>query len=464
MRMHPLANRVGSWIAPPRKNGRLSCLPIRLALACLGLSTSGCSEIPLAPQQSSIMESSATSTRAASEAPRHASGRVIARLREGVSAQDVSGSFASTVLLSVPEIRLYLFRTPGGMGDAGFQRALSMDTRVEFAEFDYALETAESRQSSMAFDEGLRSWPDVTDQEAFQRVGVGAAHHWATGKGALVAILDTGVDLDHPALADHLDFPGIEPGITRAPGDDRPEGVDTNSDGFIDGALGHGTHVAGIVLGVAPDARILPVLVLDSDGVGYAFAIARGLIAAVNRGAQIANLSLGMPDISNALERALDYATEMGVLVVTPTGNSGTTAVDFPASYSPVVSVAGTDGTDHKAPFSNYGPTVDVSAPAVGILSTYVGGGYASWSGTSMAAPFATGIAALLVERIPSGVAARLSELADLIRAGAQPLTEVDPLYAPGLGAGRVDAARSLEVASGSITGSGSVVTRSADP
>src|SRR5262249_8527511 len=203
------------------------------------------------------------------------------------------------------------------------------------------------------------------------------AQAYATGAGVLVAILDTGIELDHPALAAQIDLPGIESGSPTAPGDDRAEQVDTNGDGFVDGALGHGTHVAGIVHAIAPQARLLPVRVLDSDGVGDAFAVAQGIVAAVKRGALVINLSLGVLGPSNAVADAIDFATHRGVTVVGAAGNSGLEAVDLPAGYAPVIAVAGTDSTDQKADFSSYGPNVDVAAPSVGILSTYVGGGYA---------------------------------------------------------------------------------------
>src|SRR5262249_13217962 len=156
---------------------------------------------------------------------------------------------------------------------------------------------------------------------------------------------------------------------------------------------------------------------------------------------------------------AVDLASRRGVTIVGAAGNSGLAAVDSPAAYAPVIAVAGTDSTDHKADFSCYGPRVDVAAPSTGILSTYVGGGYATWSGTSMAAPLGGGLTALLRGYlIPWGLASpSLAE--DLLRRGAEPLAPVDSTFGGELGAGRVSAAGSVGLATG--LGPAALLTRS---
>src|SRR5262249_8887345 len=241
---------------------------------------------------------------------------------------------------------------------------------------DARVETAEAKQSDVAFSESARTWSDVYDQDALARVGAAAAQAYGRGDGVLVAILDTGIDLDHPALASTLDLPGIEQGGGPDPGDDRPEGKDTNGDGIVDGSLGHGTHVAGIVHAVAPGARLLPVRVLDSDGVGTEFRVAKGIVAAVERGAAVINLSLGLPVTSPSIQAALDLAHAAGVVLVAAAGNDDLATLDFPAAYPSVLAVAGTDPDDRKAPFSDFGQGVGLAAPALGILSTYWDGPY----------------------------------------------------------------------------------------
>lgn len=408
-----------------------------------------CARLPDAPTGARAGAASPGPAQATTMREPYAPSRVIVRLVPNASASVFAAAYGSTVLASVPELSIHLLELPVGETIERFVLRLQGDTRVVFVEPDYAAQTVEGRQSAMAFSEGGKVWSDVVDQAALSRIGAPAAHLVATGRDVLVAVLDTGADLDHPDLVDHLDLPGVEPGVEASPADDRPERLDTNGDGIVDGSLGHGTHVAGIVLAAAPAARILPVRVLDSDGVGFAFAITRGLVAAVNRGASVANLSLGMDARSLAVAAAIDFAREAGLIVVVPTGNEGSATIEYPSSIPSVIAVAGTDDADRKASFSSYGAGTDVAAPAVGILSTFVGGGYASWSGTSMAAPFAAGVAALAYERLGPRSPASASQIEQALLAGADPLAALDPTYGALLGAGRVNALGSVEAVAG---------------
>lgn len=432
--------------ASPSRGPRRPALSLGAAL--LVLLAVGCSREPTAPIARDVLAPLSSTIQSSFPAPQsgpsYAPGRIIVRTREGASPEALAASYGSVVLGTIPELDLVLLSSSGRGGEWAFVRALLSDSRVVFAEVDFALQTAEGRQSTIAFDEGLRPWSDVTDQQAFQRLGVAEAQTYSHGRGVLVAVLDTGIDLDHPALASRIELPGFEPGVYTQAGDDRAEGLDTNQDGIVDGALGHGTHVAGIIAAIAPEARLLPVRVLDSDGVGFAFAICRGLVAAAARGTTIANLSLGMEARSQAVAAAIDYVRSFGVIVVAPAGNGGRSQSEFPAAYGSAMDIAGTAPDDRKASFSNYGQEVDLAAPAVGILSTYAGGGYATWSGTSMAAPFVSGVAALLYQDLGGRSADASAKTETLLRAGAAPLSDIDPIYGSLMGAGRISAIGSV--------------------
>lgn len=420
-------------------------IPLLLVIAALGCTADPPATAPkgnldgtrLAPR---ISESALGS--AEEDADAGTASQIILRLESWVSPETLATSFGARIVGSISELRLLLVETDPGGAEALLARA-STDPRVEFAEPNVPVQAPEARQSTIAFDEGLRPWSDVIDQDAFKRVGAAEAQSVASGKGVLVAVLDTGVDLDHPSLASRLTLPGVELGAAESPGHDRREAVDTNGDGTVDGAWGHGTHVAGIVLALAPEAGVLPVRVLDSDGVGDAFRVAHGLVAAARRGASVANLSLGMSGTSQAVAIAITYALANGVLVLAPAGNAGAPEIEFPASAPGVLCVAGTDANDRKAAFSSYGPEVDLCAPAVGILSAYPGGRTATWSGTSMAVPFGSGTVALLLDSLtrtggtPHEAPARMLE-------GAVSLEGSDPDHHTWLGAGRLSAARSL--------------------
>ncbi len=208
-----------------------------------------------------------------------------------------------------------------------------------------------------------------------------------------IAIIDTGVDLDHPDLEDSI--------IT---------GYDfVNEDKTPDDDDGHGTHVAGIaaaisdngigVAGVAGGVEIMPVKVLDEHGKGNSLDIYLGIRYAVDEGADVINLSLGGPYPSLLVKQAIDYAVENDVVVVAAIGNDNDT-VDYPAAFSGVIGVGAVDWNDSKdftkANFSNWGAQVDLVAPGVDIYSTDLEGSYSLKSGTSMATPFVAGYAALL--------------------------------------------------------------------
>jgi hypothetical protein len=174
---------------------------------------------------------------------------------------------------------------------------------------------------------------------------------------------------------------------------------------------GHGTHVAGIlgaargngegISGVAPGVQILPVRVLDETGNGDDDELAFGIIWAVDNGADILNLSIGGAIPSTLLEGAIDHALANGVLVVVAAGNDGATGNEpsYPAAYRQVLAVGSIDSSDRRSIFSNTGAYLDVAAPGSWIVSTWPGGRYQTSSGTSMAAPFVAGAAALLQAR-----------------------------------------------------------------
>jgi subtilisin len=212
-----------------------------------------------------------------------------------------------------------------------------------------------------------------------------------TGKGVKVAILDTGIDYDHPDLL-------VAGGVNYA---------GSNNDGSTsplawDDGHGHGTHVAGIVaarnntigvIGVAPGVSLWAVKVLGNDGSGYTSDIIQGLDWCVAHGMRVASMSLGGGSTAS-LKYACDRAYSMGVLLVAAAGNNGG-AVIYPAAYSSVMAVAATDSLSKRAYFSNYGPQIELAAPGVSIYSAYKDGTYATMSGTSMACPHVTGAAAL---------------------------------------------------------------------
>ena len=216
------------------------------------------------------------------------------------------------------------------------------------------------------------------------------------GAGVMVAVIDTGIDADHPDLADN-----IAGGVNFVSKNWRKPANPSN----WDDDEGHGTHVAGIiaaldntigVVGVAPEASLYAVKVLDRTGSGYVSDIVAALEWSVANGMDVATMSLGTDVDVESLQDACDIAASAGMLLVAAAGNDKTD-VDYPAAYDSVIAVAATDAADALYYWSSPGPEVEVAAPGVSINSTYKGGGYALLTGTSMAAPHVTGTLALLI-------------------------------------------------------------------
>jgi len=210
----------------------------------------------------------------------------------------------------------------------------------------------------------------------------------------VIAIVDTGIALDHPDLVGKL-----VPGINLVTPDQPPS--DDN---------GHGTHVAGIaaaatnngegVAGVDWEARLMPVKVLDADGSADVNRVAQGMVWAVDHGARVLNLSFTGAESSTALGEAVQYARDRGALVVAAVGNDGRAEATYPAALDGVLAVGATDRNDQRLPSSNTGPYVGIAAPGQQIASTFwspdAGNTYAQASTTSQAAPQVAGVASLI--------------------------------------------------------------------
>lgn len=257
----------------------------------------------------------------------------------------------------------------------------------------------------------------------------------ADSAGAVVAIIDTGVDPTHPLLAGRL-VPGYD--IVN----DDPDPSDDQ---------GHGTHMAGIVLMVAPHVKIMPVKALSANGSGAHTWIATGIRWAADHGADVINMSLGGPYTSATMRSAAEYAWSQGVVLVAAAGSGNTSNPTYPAAYPFVMAVAATTADDVRASFSNYGTWISVAAPGMSILSSVRGGAYQIWSGTGMAAPHVAGLAGLVKWRYPYLTALQIREA---IENGA------DDLGAPGFdslfGYGRINACRTLDLAARTLPPQGS--------
>jgi subtilisin family serine protease len=260
-----------------------------------------------------------------------------------------------------------------------------------------------------------------------------------TGAATVVAVLDTGVDRDHPDLAPNLVAGHDIVNADADPSDDNGHGTEVA--GVVGAATGNGAGIAG----VAWNARIMPIKVLGADGTGFDADIASGITWATDNGADIINLSLGGFGSSIALNQAVGYALDHDVVVVAAAGNQAAGVPSFPAAIPGVLAVTATDAQGRFAWFSNHGPWITLAAPGINVMTTELEAGPSlattTVTGTSFSSPIVAGVAALLRERHPAWNWNRVAY--ELVRTArdAGP-TGVDDAY----GFGIVDAAAALDV------------------
>jgi subtilisin family serine protease len=285
-----------------------------------------------------------------------------------------------------------------------FAKDVGKEDAVMWADVEWHSVTGDDRFYAWPHDDpSVAAALDLENQAAAAELELSAVHAIATGAGMTVAVLDTGVDPDHPFYAGLL-VDGWD--MIDDDGDpwEQTDGADDDGDGLVDEAFGHGTFVAGVVAQVAPGAQIMPVRVLDADGRGELHRVIEGIYYAIESGADVINMSFGLlaKNESDALDDVLKYAKDEGVLVVASAGNTGDDDKRYPASDKYVISVAAADeGGQLIAPFSSRGDWVDVAAPGVQIVSSVPDDSYAMWGGSSMAAPIVAGQVALLRELYP---------------------------------------------------------------
>ncbi len=444
--------------------------------------------------------------------------RIIVRLSAAAGAPAAKGSFGVTSVdrfvqrYGAESVRpLFPSRTSGVQtkADDEMSRVYVMTYSSPLDPFSIAKEVSELPEVDYAEPWFIYPVDDVAaftpNDSLYSRqwgfVKVKADSAWGVSQGdtsVVIGIVDTGVQWDHPDLAANIWTNPGETGMDGNGQDKRFNGIDDDGNSYIDDWHGwdfagadfnnpipdneprpfgnntaHGTHVAGIaaavtnntsgVAGIGFKCRILPVKTSadnDTRGGGSAYILAgfEGIRYAVDMGARIINCSWGGPGASQVEQQTIDYAVSKGSLVVAAAGNSNSTEPHYPASYDGVLSVAATNVSDGKTSYSNFGTSIDVSAPGgeisnpniaiLSILSTYYPNTYAYLAGTSMASPLAAGICALVEAQNPSFTGIQAGEQ---VRITCDNINSVNPFYPDSLGRGRVNAFRALTVASPSI-------------
>ncbi|QIN80460.1 S8 family serine peptidase [Rubrobacter marinus] len=389
-------------------------------------------------------------------------GEIVVKLTPGTDVAAVNRDYGTqTKDTFLGSARIYLLGVADGEGtEAKAERMEEDGLRFSYAEPNFVTDVPEGKPSFRARADSAPA-PSSDRAPYGEQYAVGAlnlpcANGISRGAGAVVAILDTGVQQGHPDLRDSL-VPGYDFVDDEPNPEEEPEGTMT----------GHGTHVAGIVHLAAPDAKIMPLRVLDAEGRGNVFVIAEAVQRAVDPdgnpatddGADVINLSLGSSTQSELLADVTDDLSDdddvdalrgvpaEGVVAVASAGNESAESLVYPAAEAGVLAVASVGEDETKSDFSNFGSSwIDVAAPGDDVYSAFPTDRYASWDGTSMAAPFVAGQAALIRSREGSSTPAAVEAL---IRETARPLDAKNPAYAGKLGAGHADVGASMQKQSG---------------
>jgi subtilisin family serine protease len=346
---------------------------------------------------------------------------VIVEMAPGESIDSVDSLHGTRSIDWIPSLSAHLVTWDDARTADQVAAEIALDSDV-----DFAMPNISTGAPEVTFFGRIYAWASAppgsdTTQWAANAIGLASAHNLSTGAGVTVAVIDTGI-------AASPTFDGvIEPGIDfidgdSVPGDDR-DGIDSNANGLTDEAAGHGTHVAGIVHLVAPDAHILPVRALDSDGNSDTFTVVQAMMWAADHGADVVNVSAGQTSSSTLLREAAEALWRRGVIVVGAAGNSASSRASYPAASKCAIDVTAANKLGALADYASYGSSVDVAAPGESIVSVfpYSDTGLASWSGTSMATPMVAGEVALLRSLRPD---LRVGAIARLVVTNGVPLVK----------------------------------------
>lgn len=320
-----------------------------------------------------------------SEQKEMVANELVVKFKEGVTEEKRAAllrSLQATELSFMDRGNFSLVKAPKGTDLTGLAAKLVKLPEVESVEPNYII-----KRNYTPSD------PGYSKQWHLKKINAPQAWDATKGSGEIVvAVIDNGVQTNHPDLAGKIVSPyNMVTGTRSVPAGE------------------HGTHVAGIiaasinkkgVVGVAPNVKIMPVNVFEGDG-ATSYDVAYGIVYAVDHGANVINLSLGGYSATLYEAEAVQYAISKGVVLVAAAGNDDTDLPTYPAAFDPVIAVSATDSRDQITNFSNYGYYIDFAAPGVDIYSTFPGSSYKELDGTSMATPIVSGTAALVLSKNP---------------------------------------------------------------
>jgi hypothetical protein len=350
---------------------------------------------------------------------------VVLKVLPGANLSLLTNLLGGTVIDSIPDSNTYLLRLPSLPVLTSTLKLLGVD----WIELDRGVSLPGNSRLSLLNTPWNSAGDWYRNQPGLQLIRSNEARQYSTGRGILIADINSRVDMGHPALQGHMaagyDFVANRPADVVGLNDDQSTAGfldddqstagflddDQSTAGFLDtngitllagtnllgsGAADHGTFCAGILAVIAPDASIMPLRAFDDNGNTDLFTLAKAIRYARRNGAQVLNMSFGTLTDAKVVREAIEYAKAGNVLLVASAGNNNTSSPQYPAAYTGVLAVAATDEVDVKSSFSNFGIYVYVDAPGSHIISAVPGGQYSIANGTSFSAPMVAGMGALI--------------------------------------------------------------------
>lgn len=372
-------------------------------------------------------------TNRGSVAQSYRQNELVITLRPGASLRDFNARYNTYSIKQIPGTNTYLLGLPSSATVNSKLPEVAADQRLAAAHRNFIIKSAEVLQISHGFIDQIshgfidsQSPANFYGQPSTNNLHLSESHNLATGAGVRVAVIDTGIDLNHPLFAGRLAYPMFD----FVDNDGLPQ------DELGGNGTGHGTFVSGLITLSAPQATIMPLRAFGTDGSGTSFDIASAIHFAADNGARVLNLSFGMQDPDPLIQEALSYALP-STYMVAAAGNDNLNQVHYPGSdTSRTLSVTSTTSDDLKAAFANFHSIVQVAAPGVSVYSAYPGNQWAWWSGTSFSTPLVSGEAALLLSVRPNLSRANLNTI---ITGSGVNIDSLNPNYVGQLGHVRID-------------------------
>ncbi len=324
-------------------------------------------------------------------------GQVIVKPDSGQPIQELIQGFQGTAIDSIIEIGTFLVEFPDEFPIDTVLAALRNNPHVDIAQPNHILGLPETNQISQSFPDQENpphlegeSPSSFYHQRSLQTVSLDSAALLSQGSNVTVAVIDNGLQFDHPLFATADFVAGYD--FVRDDNDPSEEPGDSVS------VYGHGTFVTGLLVLAAPEIQVMPLRAFDAEGFGNSFDVVDAVYYAIENDAEVINMSFGMEENNLLLQLALQDAAEAGIVLVASVGNDGFNLPLYPAAYTGVIAVSAIDSLEEITDFSNFGNYIDVCAPGADLYSALAGAyDWGTWSGTSFAAPLVSGAVALVL-------------------------------------------------------------------